>query len=304
MKNVIKVAIAIIIPLLILIVNFVNPYPSEFLIFGFFIQLFIGGFCIYSTTPSQVTEKKFLKFAMEDQKERKQSLFISMAVFIFGLVLLVIGIKSGAIRFILYIALWLAAMFLAESSQAVVWQKVNADVIPEMIESIRIEEELLAQKQEEERLKAAKEAEERRKKAAEAAEARRIREAEVIKRQQNREAAVIQDIHDALSYALSDYDDPDEYDAGIQQNRGANAELDKYVNELIEMRKSCPETSFFLGKNQPGNLMEIGEEIADKFGSQGLVYVTQQIRVRLQKSHPYDGRELEQAWSDIWYRFQ
>ena len=76
--------------------------------------------------------------------------------------------------------------------------------------------------------------------------------------------------------------------------------LDDYVRQLIELRKGNNATSFFLGENQPGNLMGIGEEIADKFGSRGLEYVTQKIRTELKSTHPYDGRELESAWDDIW----
>ena len=79
-------------------------------------------------------------------------------------------------------------------------------------------------------------------------------------------------------------------------------ELEKYVQQLLELRKGNTSTSFFLGANQPANLMNMGEEIAEKFGTRGLEFVTQKIRTELKSTHPYDGRELESAWEDIWTR--
>jgi len=80
--------------------------------------------------------------------------------------------------------------------------------------------------------------------------------------------------------------------------------LDDYVNRLIQARSLVSSTSFFLGENQPSYLMSMGREIAKEYGCQGLEYVTQQIRIKLKTSHPYDGRELEAAWEVIWYEYR
>jgi len=80
--------------------------------------------------------------------------------------------------------------------------------------------------------------------------------------------------------------------------------LDDYVDGLINARKGVTVTSFFLGTLQPPNLKSIGREVAESYGIQGLEYITQQIKIKLKSSHPYDGRELESAWQDIWYEYK
>lgn len=264
MNNVIKYAVAILIPSLPLIVNFFNPNPSKLMPIGWVLQAILGALCVYSTTPSKLTIKKFLAFAKGNQDKRKLDLFLSLVVYCTILVLIVLGIQNGILRFFLYCVLWIATLFLAESAQAFIWRKANEAYVMELIEKEKME-----------------------------AEEQRIRS-----------HTESQSIRDALDYAQSDNDDLDEYEAAMPAKMGLKPTLDSYVEQLIEMRKGSAATSFFLGANQPSNLLEMGEEIARAYGSQGLEYITQQIRVRLRNSHPYDGRELESAWEDIWYRYR
>ena len=278
MKKILISIIAYFIPLFILVVNFINPYHSNFFIVGLILQIGMAVFCLYVTMPSATTEKKYLNFSKENQSGKIRELCISAAIYIIFCAILIIGINLGIIRFILYIGLWVSGMVAAESSVAILWRADNLDFVMAEIEKDALEAEMLIKKQEEEkRIEAAK-------------------QAELLAQKQEKEKIKAAKKAERLAKKH------EEERVKAEKEKEIIAELDGYVQELLRLRKGSNATSFFLGVNQPKNLMAIGEEIGEKYGIKGLEYVVNQLKNALQINHPYDGRELETAWESIWVR--
>lgn len=148
-----------------LAVYFLNPRRSTTLAGGFVLQLIFVALIFYFTIPQDIAINKFKRYAKEDSKENRQWLFAGLGIYLVCGVLILLGIKSGFLRFILFLIMWGSAIMTSEMVGFFVWHHFNKEWLAKEFEKDAAE----AEKQEAKKL-AAQRAAEQKKAAAEAKE--------------------------------------------------------------------------------------------------------------------------------------
>ena len=146
-----------------LAVYFLNPNRSISLFGGLLLQLLGVSLVFTLTIPQKAALDKYKRYAKENSKENRSWLIASLVIYLLCGVMVLIGIKSGFLRFVLFFIMWGGAVAAGEFAGFFIWHHNNKAWVAEELKKDAIEAEKLKQKNQEARNLAAERTAERQK---------------------------------------------------------------------------------------------------------------------------------------------
>lgn len=119
--------IALLLPLPGLAVYFLNPNSTTTMIGGLILNLAFAALVFYFTIPQELAIGKFKRYAKESSNENRNWLISALGVYLVCGILIIFGIQSGFLRFLLFLFMWGGAIAAGEFSGFFVWRAFNKE---------------------------------------------------------------------------------------------------------------------------------------------------------------------------------